>query len=325
MPVQPQESMRAGVLGDLQETYRQKAPIFEKQQNLLVRKLPKTNLREARYPFKESTPFPEPRAYGAGRNYQSFKDRVITLGLNLFDVAIEWDRFDEADDQIGDLRQQVDSTVNRFLMLPDVLIAEYFNGTASYNYSLKNCYDGATMFSATDGAGANRMGVSGGNLVTGSGLAFTSVSHDLFTVSQRFSYMVDPTAGKPIFSPDEVNFNKLHVIFPNSLSEIFYNLAEAKNLRLDTMSYGQQDNILVGKFGVHPNPYLTNTKDYYVVVEHSYWKPFVFRAPDSPEHFVADINNSDHSREYNKNAIIHQVRTDIGPWMPATIIKVANS
>ena len=79
-----------------------------------------------------------------------------------------------------------------------------------------------------------------------------------------------------------------------------------------------------GKFRWHINPYLTDTSDWYVVVEHPVWKPFVYRAPKSIRQIIADFNNSDRAREFNELALHADIRNRLGVWMPATIIKVNN-
>ena len=318
------QSLKAGVLEHLKETWRQSMPTFEKQQKLLLKQLPYTSIRNASYPFKESVPFVKLYPYGKPRTYQTFQDRVLQMNIVPYDLTIKWSRWDSEDDQLGDLKQHVQMAVERYGQLPDVLISEYFNGVADLNPDLLNAFDGANLFSAVDGDGQNRLGVLGGNIITGSGLTVAGVIHDINVAQRRFLDMVDPTAGKPIFSPDEVAYTKLHVIGPNEANEVFQKAANAEYIRSDAGVTVAESNWMKSSFTYHINPYLTDAQDYYVAVEHPYWKPFAYRAPKDVESIIADMNNSDRAREYMEEMLYTQVRTRLGIWMPATIIKVNN-
>lgn len=319
-----QQSLKAGVINALMDTWKQTMPKFEEQQKLMIRQLPYTNIRNASYPWKESLPFVKLWNYGMPRTYQLFRDRVLTMGLVPYELTIPWSRFDQEDDQLGDTLQHVQLAVERYGMLPDVLIAEYLNGVANLNPSLANAYDGASLFSATDGDGASRLGVSGGNIVSGSGASVAGVIHDINVVHRRLLNMVDSTAGKPIFDPKDITLSKLHVIAPTALNEIFLKATNTEYIRSDAGVTVAESNYVKGTFDFHLNPYLTDTTDWYVVCEHPYWKPFVYRAPKSVESILADINNSDKARGTMEYAIYTHLRTRLGVWMPAVIVKVNN-
>ena len=319
-----QESLKAGVLADLKETWRQVVPTFQKQQELLVKQLPFSDIRNASYPFKESLPFVKVWNYGMPRQYQTFKDRVIQLNKTPYELTIPYSRYDQIDDQLKDMQEHVQSSVKRFAQLPDVLIAEYLNAVADLNISLANCYDGAGLFSATDGDGAARLGITGGNIITGSGISVPGVLHDIAMAQQRLLKMVDPTAGKPIFSPDEVEFSKLEIIGPNELNEIFQTASKAVMVRRDLTNNTSESNYMAGTFIPHFNPYLTDSSDWYVAVKHAYWRPFVFRGPKDIESVMSDISNSDRARELNEVALYSSIRCRLGPWFPGCVIKVNN-
>lgn len=319
-----ERSLQAGIQANLMETWRQRMPDFEKQRRLFVFDIPYTDIRNPTYVWKESLPFPEMWPYGKGRKYKTFKDRYIQLNKIPYELSIPWNKFDEEDDQLGDMRTHIQRCVERYGMLPYILVSEYFTGVAVYNPSLKYAYDGASLFSATDGDGNARMGVTGGNIISGSGTTVAGVLHDFAVAQQRFMGMVDPTAGKPIFSEDEVNYSKMVAMIPKELNELFQKATKSNMLRVDSTNNTSESNWLLGTFEYQINPFLTDTSDWYIVVKNDYWKPFVYISPKSIETILADVNNSDRAREYNEYAIYSHIRNALGVWFPGTMIKVNN-
>ena len=316
------ESLRAGLQNELMDTWKKEGPVYEKQQAVLIRRLSYTNLRKAPYGFKESLPFPERWDYGTTRKKQTFRDRVIYSSIHPYSLAIPWSRWDEVDDQLGDLRSHVQQATRRFLQLPDALYSEYFNGAASLNPALVNAYDGVGIFSNVDGAGNPRFGATGGNIVTGSGLSTAAVMHDMAVAQRRLLSFTDPTARKPLFSEDEVAFSKLVAIIPKELNEIFQKVTDQEFIRSDLTSVTAESNYLKGTFEYRVNQYLTDPSDWYVVLNHNFYKPFIYRGPKGPETVIADMNNSDHARDTAEYAFYADIRVSLGVWFPASIIKI---
>lgn len=318
------KSLIAGVQDDLAATWQKVLPTFEKQQEPLLRKVKYTKIRNPQYVWKESLPFPALWPYGAGRKYKTLKDRSITLSKTNFELTIPWSKFDEDDDQIGDMKPHIMSCVKRYAALPMVLATEYFNGVAVENPALTLAYDGAGLFSDVDGNGADRMGVSGGNILTGSGATVAGVIHDAARVQQRLLSMKDPTAGKPIFDESTASYNNMVAIIPPALNEVFQKATGAELIRISNDNNVSESNFLKGTFSYMQNPYLTDTSDWYMVLNNDFWKPFVFIAPEDIQTVLADVNNSDRAREFNENIIYTHIRTSLGLFFPGCIIKINN-
>lgn len=317
-------SLIAGIQDHLKETWRQSIPVFRKQQELLVRFLPNSNIRNAQWVWKESVPFPSRWDYGKPRQYKLFKDRYISVGKYNFELSIPWSRFDEEDDQLDDLKPHVEAAVKRYAQLPDVMLSEYFIGTASLNPAILNAYDGVGLFSTVDGDGANRFGVSSGNILSGYPLTVADVVHGVMAAQRQWMKMLDPTALKPIFTPDDVSLKNITVIGPPEANEVFLKAAESEYLRTDPTNTVSESNVLKGTFAWETNPYLTDASDWYAVLKHPYWKPFVYREPSKVESIIADLNNSDRARETGEYSLQTLIRTALAVWMPLTIIKFNN-
>ena len=321
-------SLRAGVQADLMEMWKQKYPVFKEQQAIWLRRLgfKKPILRKAPYAWKESIPFPKPWPYKHQRTYQLFQDRQIEIALFPYELSIPFAGFDEDDDQLGDLRSHLSLASQRFLQVPDKLISEYLTGVKSLNPVLNTCYDGVGLYSALDGAGAARFGAAGGNIIVGSGISTAALSNDFALAQRRLMDFLDPSGESPIFSEEDVTYSRMTAIIPTGLNEIFQQLTKSEMLRIDTTNNVSQSNWLKGTFKYRINPYLTDQQDWYVVVEHEYWKPFVLREPGEGglRQIFADFNNSDRAREYNEYAVHSDIRYGIGPWSPFVTVKINN-
>jgi hypothetical protein len=328
MLISNQQSLRAGVQSALMATWKKEFPIYKEMQSAFLRYLPAVNIRKAEYAWKERIPFPKPWPYGKGRQHQMLEDKKIELRLIPYELTIDWDARDAEDDQLGDLKSHASMAMKRFLQLPDVLIGEYMANSASYNYNgLANAYDGVGLYSATDGDGADRFSVSGGNVITGGGVATTAaVFQDILEARQRFLEMQEPVTGQPLHNPQNVVYNRMHFVVPPELDAVFSQLAEQERIYADpAVNTAVSNNLLKGKIKYTVNQRLTDANDWFVVLETDLWRPFAYRAPQKPRELFATMENSDVGREYGREGVYCDLRLAIGPWCPFTTIQVSNS
>jgi hypothetical protein len=317
-------SMKAGVIDHLKSTWDNQAPIFKTTQEICIKFLPAQNLRKATYAWKDSVPFPSRWAYSAGRTYRTFKDRYIDISNTAYEISIPYNKYDEEDDQLGDVKSHISLATRRFLQLPDKFLGEYLNNSADLLPALANAFDGVALFSDVDGNGDARFNTTGGNIVTGSGTATTAaVKHDLMVAQRRFLRFRD-TAGEIIFGEDDVKFENLHVIVPTAMNGVIQELSKAQYLHMDVASNTSESNIVMQTFSSNINPYLSDDVDWYVAVKHPYWRGLAYRAPQDVRQIIAEFSNSDHARKYNEECLYADVRCGMGVWAPWVIIKVNN-
>ena len=316
-------SLIAGIQRDLADFWRQPTPTYDELRKALIYPLPWKPIRNMPLVFKETLPFPELWNYGDGRNKKSFKDRIVYGTIKNYSLVIPWSKFDEEDDQLGDLRAHVQRAVIQYKKLPAVLTTEYFNGVPVYNPALVPAYDGVSLFSSVDGNGHARFGVSGGNIVTGSGLTTAGVLNDLFVALDRFMQMRDPTAGLPIFSSDEANLSNLTAIIPTGLMELFTKATKAEIIRSSPDTTMPESNYVKGTFKFMVNPLLTDPNDWYLLLKNDYYKPFAY-SEKSVETMIADQSNSDEARNRGENAFYSETRNRLIPFSPVCVIKINN-
>lgn len=321
------QSLRAGIQKALSATWKQQFPVYRDMQKSFLHYLPYTNIRDASYGFKQRVPFPKPLPYGKGRTHQGLQDVAIDVNLFPYELTVSWDERDATDDQIGDLEQHVSQSVERFLQLPDVLIGEYMSGVPVYNHNgLNLAYDGVSLYSALDGDGANRFNTVGGNVLLGSGVSNTAkVLGDIQAVRRRFLQFKEPVTGQPLHNPADITYNRMHFVIPPQLDAVFHQLNDLERIYGDTAINTNISNLVKSKVKYTVNQRLTDTNDWFAVVETKFWKPFAYRAPQNVRQLFSNLQNSDRARESFEVGVFLDMRLGITPWAPFTTIKVDNT
>lgn len=329
MPIDQTNSLIQGIYRDFKSFWKEAYVLYEKIVNLTCYRLPgasDSSARFAKYAWKESVPAPQFWNFDEGRQHQMFGDVQITVPVHPYELTVDVRRFDREHDQLGaeDARAQIQQGVNRYAQLPQIFASEQLNGAADKLPQLENAYDGVSLFSTTDGDGADRFGASGGNIVNGSGVSFADFQNDLWTAQQRYLTFLDP-AGEILFGEEEVSFMKMHIIAPKELNQTAHSVAEAEYLRIDDSNQVSQTNILKGTFQVHIFNYLTDSSDWYVILEHPHkvWRPFALRQNEI-DSVWADMTNSDRSREQNFESLYTSQNTGLSVLCPFVIIKINN-
>lgn len=317
-------SMIQGIRRELEATWKNVYPTFEKEWNLMFYKLPDNGIRTAQYAFKEALPMPQYWPYNEEKPQKSILDRLLSVSVFPYAMDMEVNMFDREDDQIGDTKTHMNMIVERYLTLYSHFFSEYLNATANFLPSLETAFDGAGLFSATNGAGADRFGVSGGNIITGSGTTIDAIANDIFEANERFQSFLD-NESQIIFDASMVDYTKMHVFYPKELNKQFFDLTKGDNLRTDLASNTAVSNTLKGTFQSHCINLLTDSADYFIMLEHSFWKPLLLRQENAVQAFDYNMQNSDRARKFGVEGLSTHMRTGAGVWAPWVIIKVNNS
>lgn len=323
MPYIPiEESLKIGVLDDLSKMWDTEQEAAMESRKKLFHDVPWVPQYESKFVWKQDTPMPVPWEKGTEIPASVFDDVAIVCGVFPYGQRFEYFKWDAAMDQIGDLKQHAESGIKRYSTLYRYFYADYFNGTTNYLFYPQLAYDGAALFSANDGSGNDRMKVSGGNTMNATSLTTAGIKTDIHRAIQRWLGMKQPISGHPVFRPDEVTLDKIWCLIPPSLEERFFDLAEARILYTEPAINTAQSNTLVTKLRYQIDNLLTDSSDYYIVIEHPYWKPFIYRGVSSIESFLATAANSDDARKLNIEAWFSNTMMGCCPWAMFTIIKV---
>lgn len=118
---------------------------------------------------RESAPLPQRKDKGDRTNYGSTKYKSYNIVNRRWEVGIAIHRDDLADDQTGELKTEPSRLGARMAQLRTRVLYQLILSTSDPKLlpSVPLAADGASYYSATNGAGGDRFGVSGGNIVSG--------------------------------------------------------------------------------------------------------------------------------------------------------------
>jgi len=319
------QHLRLKVLEDFADILLRKQVNYAKRNGDLFKEI-NTKLRYVEEALWKSVPIFRYWPMGTTRARRAVEDILVTLYHYPWELTLAWLRWDEEDISNSDkISRLLEAQADRALQLPDIFVAEYLAQVASVYPALSLTYDGAALLSATDGAGAARAGVTGGNIITGSGVATTAdFIHDLFQARTRFTQMTD-TESQPYFEAEDVDFSKFLVVCSPALLELAEQVANMETLYGDRGVNTAVDNVVLrkGKFELWVNQRLSGN-DWFVILKNQNLKPFVRVVRSDLEQQLEDESNSDRSRDVAERASLAHMRIGVAPYAPQTIIKVDN-
>lgn len=156
----------------------------------------------------------------ASMDSESFSVPVYKWGQR-----IKWLVDDREDDQTQSLEQVAQGTAQSLALLPERFFFDLLADTASPSTlpAVPTSPDGVAMFSATDGNSADRFGVSGGNIVAGTGTVGIGTSSEILTDYYsgltRFMAFQDGQ-GQPLHLSDVIA-GGVTIIYPSSAEKVF--------------------------------------------------------------------------------------------------------
>lgn len=240
-------------------------------------------------------------------NMDSFTFNIVHKAFGI-KVPFTWD--DVRYDRTGSLMEMIRDTANNWKRLdPRVLFQFVNNGVDSLLYpTVPLCPDGALMYATTAG-GANRGGVSGGNIL--SGAFMDSAAEALLGLVGAYNRACSflNTEGQP--KQSAASLRKMVVIWPQAYATV---LQQALGQPLTTndassaavtnfVTEGKLQGIGIGGLVIYPwvTPMLT-AKEFFVFfpdVKRSFGRSDVEPVQELP----ADFGNSDTARDYKQFSV----------------------
>ena len=219
--VQASDALQRGVKNTFGHTWKRRYELNDKRVGPLCESVPSDKYKEM-YVYPETAPYVRRRPYGQPITVGSFRFRSFDVENLAWGIGVTYDESDALYDQTNLLVQQARAAGVSFGGLKERVAFQILTGATDANLlpSLPNAPDGAAMFSATDGASANRFGVSGGNLLPGSGIgSAAALRSDLFNALELFHLFQDPE-GQPALDAGIID-QGVHIYFNANNLEIF--------------------------------------------------------------------------------------------------------
>lgn len=242
---------------------------------------------------------------------------------------IPWHKNDRADEQTQSLMDMAKMAGASAGLLPERFFFDLITGNTATLPAVPLAPDGVAMYSATAGSGADRFGVSGGNLLSGNGVATASaIRSDYYAALEQFSLMQDGK-GQPLFA-DEVIDQGAIVIYGAANKEAFEEaFIQTRTGVVIGSDAGSTPTNLVQEAGRTPTLWGSQR------ISDTDWFIFLKAAPKLPTFLLnregmkeyqalEGDNNSDHVRDTGEEYVQFETRQGAGIALPYATIKINN-
>lgn len=294
--------------------------------------------REEILSYPLSSPYPSRQNRGEGpriegTDYVSFRIKHYAYALR---IGIHVDDID--DDRTGSAMQVIARGAKNFATLPARIFAQIIQGTTDANLlpNIPNCPDGAVMYAATAN-GANRFGVSGGNLISGtSSPTAIDLRGQFFDVTSRFRLFRD-TKNEPLFDPKIIDTDGITIVHGPAIEQEMRE-AHSQSLTLQTSTSGGSagddtaaaavSNIILEsgmKVTLYNDPRITGASCYYFLNSNQVERPIIQSIRRDLYTVVGNEDTSDYARDTNTMFEQSRVRHGYQPSLPLATIKVTNA
>jgi hypothetical protein len=290
--------------------------------------------REDLFAYAESLPYPTRQdrgraPYTEGLRYVNGRIRHYAYALRM---GVHVDDID--DDRTGQAAALMASTAQQFATLPERLVFQLITNTTDADLlpALPTAFDGTSLYNASNGAGGDRFGVSGGNIVTGAASpAASDIREAIFDAHQRWIEFED-TKGEPLIDPSVLSEGIVVLYGPSINQEIAEAFVQARTL--ETSSSGTDfaaaavSNVIMDagiKYQLIESPRIS-TNDIYLFLQSSrVARPIVYSTRRELYTVTATEETSDYARDTNELFEQSRIRLGVRPVLPFGTLKINNS
>lgn len=288
------------------------------------------------YAYYKAAPYPERWPRGTAIPRSAFEAVQFSTANLKWGKRVDWEREDEEDDQLGGLFPRVRQVGEKFGTLDERVIHQIILGQTNPKLlpAIPNAPDGAAIYSATDGDGADRFGISGGNIITGLGVAQPHlVKTSIYRALMRAAAFLD-TEGEPMWGETIVK-GRITLLYAMANDEVVRTAVEggltmvvAQNVAAtENVAAAAIENVLVKKaglsFNLAPSPRITDN-DIRVFLGAAPHKPIFVQKRTALEEHVATADTSDTTRDLDIGYVTWRCRKGYGVFLPYGTILIDN-
>lgn len=157
------------------------------------------------FAYPESPPHPQIWLRDENIPEAGFRYKKFSVSAKDFALRIGWHENDQRYDQTRTLTTQAEKSGRNFARLIWRIFWQYVLGSTNAKLmpQIPNAPDGAALYSATDGSGANRFGASGGNIINNSGQTGVAIQNDLYSALVQLQNFQD-LEGEELWPPEMI-------------------------------------------------------------------------------------------------------------------------
>ncbi len=330
-PVMAQETTKRAIRQDWADTWRLRVEREQARlQGVMQMAIPSSNLAEL-WGFGEPAVMPSDTPWGEEPDSKTHRYRTFQTENRRQTSAVKYSRMHRELGNLGDLKADSQFAGRRFATYPVRVFFQQITGTVDSRLLPSTgllAPDGVGPFSTVDGSGADRFGVTDGNIVSGlvvsTGTGFRSAI--MGGIIPRFLSFLDPTEGEPVHDAGDVEDGIL-IVYPIAIYEA---AAEAFNLQMQPFAAAtatsnasisnifQDSGINITLWGT---PRLTVATTIFVFIR-GYRIPFMFehQALGLQEYFFDHNNSPAHARK-GEEELIFERWAGYGQNLPLMAIK----
>lgn len=329
------QALRGDIRTEFLETYRLRLGASAKLDMLMDRGIP-SDQRTEYFTYVQS--LPKPKRWDRGDDMPAEATDMVSWSVTNYTYAsaIEWHEEDVEDDKAGAILERARQLATEYVNLDDRIGYQLLTSSTDPDLlpAIPNAPDGAALYSATDGAGADRFGVSGGNIVTGSGVTGQNIRDDFFSAIERMAVFQD-TKGEPYHSEDVMDQGFL-VIYGSHLEQQVREAFRVNQPVTIVQNVGATENVAAAagtnvimdtgmNLQLWGTPRLNGDNDLFIVSLGHEIKPIFRMSRLEVQTDEENRANSDHARRTRKNRMSTFCRYGYGLSLPIQTVKVNNS
>ena len=274
------------------------------------------------YGYFEPPAPPRRRPWGDPVQEESFRARNFTVENVSWDSSVTWYKHQRLFDQLRDLERNARMAGEEFAEIATRVSAQIVSATANLDLleTIPNAPDGAAIYSTTDGSGANRFGVAGGNAFSGgAGVGSAdAIRQDIFNALERAGSFLTPKS-RPALSPRVLT--DITVWFPIDLWEVM--LEAFRQTR--TLDGGAAVTNIIMEGGISvtllPSAEISGNT-YYLFLNRFEPKPIFEQVAQALEENVQTEENSDIARKTKLEGIFWETIRGYGVNLPLGTLSI---
>jgi hypothetical protein len=247
--------------------------------------------------------------------------KTFTVVNHKFGKRIKWKREDRADEMTGSLMTQIEGLAESAGLLDERFFFDLLLAGTTILPATVNAADGAAFHAVTAG-GADRFGLSGGNVRPGSGVATSAAIRADFWSAVSDMRRYQDGKGQPLHAPEVVDAGVV-VIFGAANEEVF---REAFR-QVRTIDGSVQVTNTVGESGIPVDMWSTariTDNDWFIFFPGVRQKACFVQEREGLEEKFADADVSDVARDQDIEYMQVRIRKSAGIVLPYQSVKLNN-
>lgn len=278
------------------------------------------------YGYFETPPYPRRRPWGEDVTSKPFRARNFTVENVAWDSHVEWFKHHRLFDQLRDLERMAREAGVNFATLAERVFFQIIQGTTDNDLlqTIPNTPDGAGIYSATDGAGADRFLISGGNTLAGGGVGSSEAFRvDVFNALERIAGFKDPE-GEPAIDPGLIDQGVSIVFGITNLKFMREAFIQSRTLEggAAVTNVAMESGM---KISLIPSARITANNNIYVFVDAIEVKPVFEQVAQPLDEQIETEANSDIARRSKREGIFWETIRGYGVNLPLGTCRITNA